>query len=103
MSATHASTEDHHEPGLYEIRIMGHLDKRWAAWFEGLSFTHESDGTTILAGPVVDQAALHGLLRKVRDLGLPLLSVIQVDPKQANGPDVIADTDHNRSKKETNT
>jgi hypothetical protein len=78
MSETHASTEDHDEPGRYEIRIKGHLDDRWADWFEGLSFTHESDGTTILAGPVVDQAALHGWLRKVRDLGLPLVSVIHV-------------------------
>ena len=53
-----------------------------------MSFTHASDGTTILAGPVVDQAALYGLLRKVRDLGLPLLSVMLIDPKQADGPDV---------------
>ena len=103
MSATHASTEDHHEPGRYEIRLKGHLDNRWAAWFEGLTITREDNGDTRLTGPVVDQAALHGLLRKVRDLGLPLVSVIQVDPKQANGPDVNADTDHNRSKKETNT
>jgi len=103
MSETHASTEDHHEPGRYEIRLKGHLDARWANWFEGLSFTHESDGTTTLSGPVVDQAALYGLLRKVRDLGLPLVSVIQVDPKQANGSDGNADSDHNRSKKETNT
>ena len=102
MSETHVSTEDHHEPGRYEIRLKGHLDNRWADRFEGMSFTHESDGTTILAGPVVDQAALYGLLRKVRDLGLPLVSVIQVDPKQANGSDGNADTDHNRSKKETN-
>ena len=80
MSETHASTEHHHEPGLYEIRIVGHLDTRWADWFEGLSFTHESDGTTILYGPVVDQAALHGLLRKVRDLGMPLISAIRVRP-----------------------
>jgi hypothetical protein len=80
MSETHASTEHHHEPRLYEIRIVGHLDTRWADWFEGLSFTHESDGTTILYGPVVDQAALHGLLRKVRDLGLPLISAIRVEP-----------------------
>jgi hypothetical protein len=100
---TDASTEDPYAPGRYAIRIQGHLDDRWAAWFEGLSFTHASDGTTILAGPVVDQAALYGLLRKVRDLGLPLLSVIQVDPTQANGPDVNADTDHNRSNKETKT
>jgi hypothetical protein len=75
MNETHASTEHHHQPELYEIRVAGHLDSRWADRFEGLSFTHESDGTTILYGPVVDQAALHGLLRKVRDLGLPLVSV----------------------------
>jgi hypothetical protein len=102
MSETHVSTEGHHEPGLYEIRLKGHLDDRWADQFENMSFTHESDGTTILSGPVVDQAALYGLLRKVRDLGLRLVSVIQVDPKQANGPHVNADTGHNRSKKETN-
>jgi hypothetical protein len=88
MSATHPSTEDHHEPGQYEIRLKGHLDARWAERFAGLSFTHASDGTTILAGPVVDQAALYGLLRKVRDLGLPLLSVILIDPKPADVPDV---------------
>ena len=88
MSATHLSTEDHHEPGRYEIRLKGHLDVRWAERFEGLSFTHARDGTTILAGLVVDQAALYGLLRTVRDLGLPLLSVIRVEPNQADVPDV---------------
>jgi hypothetical protein len=88
MSETHLSTENHHEPGRYEIRLKGHLDARWANWFEGLSFAHESDGTTILSGPVVDQAALHGLLRKVRDLGLPLLSVVQIGPERADVPDV---------------
>src|SRR5438034_7131600 len=103
MSEPHVATEEHHEPGRYEIRLKGHLDDRWADRFEDMSFTHESDGTTILAGPVVDQAALYGLLRKVRDLCLPLVSVIQVEPKPANGPDGNADTDHNRSKKETNT
>jgi len=99
---TEASREEHDVAGRYEIRIKGHLDTRWADWFEGLSFTHESDGTTILSGPVVDQAALHGLLRKVRDLGLPLVSVVLIDPKPANGPDGNADTDHNRSTKEPN-
>jgi len=84
MSATHASIEDHYEPELYEIRLKGHLDDRWAAWFEGLILTREENGETLLTGPVVDQAALHGLLRKVRDLGLPLLSVSRVRPDQAN-------------------
>jgi hypothetical protein len=82
MSATHASTDDHHKPGRCEIRLKGHLDARWAAWFDGMSLSRESDGTTILHGPVTDQAALHGLLRKVRDVGLPLVSVIHVEPDQ---------------------
>ena len=102
MSETHASTEDHHEPGRYEIRIKGHLDKRWAAWFDGLTITREDNGETRLSGPVVDQAALHGLLRKVRDLGLPLIAVMEVDPKQPNRSDGNADTDRNRSTKEPN-
>ena len=102
MSTPQTSTEDNHEPGCYEIRLKGHLDARWIDWFEGLSFTHASDGTTILAGPLVDQAALYGVLRKVRDLGLPLIAVNQVDPKQANRPDGNVDTDHHRSNKETN-
>ena len=78
--------EDQHEAGLYEIRIKGHLDNRWAAWFDGLTITREDNGETLLTGQVVNQAALHRLLRNVRDLGLPLLSVMQVDPKPANGP-----------------
>ena len=68
------------EGGSYEIRLQGHLGARWAAWFDGLGLTHESDGTTVIHGPVADQAALHGLLNKVRDLGLPLIAVRQVDP-----------------------
>jgi len=75
MSKTLASTEDRYEPGSYEIRIKGHLDKRWAAWFEGMTITLEEDGDTLLTGPVVDQAALHGLLKRVRDLGMSLVSV----------------------------
>jgi hypothetical protein len=101
MSESHGATEDYHEPGRYEIRLKGHLDARWAERFDGLSFTHEGDGTTILAGPVVDQAALYGLLRTVRDLGLPLLSVMEVEPRQVNGPDGNTDTDH--TNKETHT
>jgi hypothetical protein len=88
MSEPHGSTEDQYEPGRYEIRLKGHLDARWANRFEGLSLSYGSDGTTVLSGPVVDQAALHGVLRKVRDLGLPLLSVIEVEPGQAYLPDV---------------
>jgi hypothetical protein len=65
---------------MYEIRLEGHLDARWSDWFYGLSFTHASDGTTIIHGPVADQAALHGLLAKVRDLGLPLVSVTHSEP-----------------------
>ncbi len=79
MSETDASTEDHAKPGLYEIRIQGHLAGRWVDWFEGLTITLQEDGVTLLTGPVVDQAALHSLLRKVRDLGMPLLSVNRVE------------------------
>ena len=80
MSETHASTEDHCEPELYEIRIEGHLDDRWADWFGSMTITLEDNGDTLLTGPVVDQAALHGLLRKVRDLGMSLISVNRVKP-----------------------
>ena len=67
------------EGGSYEIRVKGRLDARWGARFDGLGLTHESAGTTVIHGPVADQAALHGLLSKVRDLGLPLISVTRVD------------------------
>ena len=63
------------EPDRYEIRVKGHLADRWAAWFDGITLTRRPDGTTVLDGPVADQSALHGLLRKVSDLGLPLVSV----------------------------
>ena len=85
------STGPHRSPGRYEIRLRGHLDSRWAAWFDGLSLTNESDGTTIIYGPVVDQAALHGLLQKVRDMGLPLVSVTQVQPDQPECPPTSPD------------
>ena len=80
------STDPQHNPGRYEIHLKGHLDSRWSAWFDGLSLTNESDGTTIICGPVADQAALHGLLQKVRDLGLPLISIIQPEPDQPQCP-----------------
>ena len=65
---------------VYEIRLKGHLDARWVKWFDGLTITLEEDGATLLSGYVADQAALHGLLKKVRDVGLPLLSVNSVEP-----------------------
>jgi hypothetical protein len=73
--------EHSHHPGRYEIRLKGHLGPRWAARFDGMTLTTRADGTTVIEGPVVDQAALHGLLRTLRDLGLPLLSVTQKDER----------------------
>jgi hypothetical protein len=73
---------------VYQIRLAGHLGHQWADWFEGLTISLEDGGETLLSGPVVDQAALHGVLKKVRDLGLPLLSVVCVPGGQADVPDV---------------
>jgi hypothetical protein len=101
MSTSHTSKK-HHEQGLYEIRLKGHLNDRWADWFEGLTITRENNGETLLRGSVVDQAALHGVLRKVRDLGLPLLSVMHVEPRGANEPEFETNTDQQCSNKETN-
>jgi len=73
---------------FYKIRVKGHLDGRWTDWFDGLEITNLENGEAVLAGEIVDQAALHGLLRKVRDLGLPLISVTGVKIGPADGPDV---------------
>ena len=70
------------QPKIYHIRIKGHLDSEWSDWFEGLTITLDEDGTTLLAGPVVDDAALHGLLKKVRDAGMTLLSVNCIEEKR---------------------
>jgi len=86
MSEIPADHYDH--PGRYEIRLKGHLDTRWAAWFDGLTLTHHSDGSTIIGGPVADQAALYGLLQKARDLGLPLISVNYVEPGHPRMPTI---------------
>jgi hypothetical protein len=80
MSGRRQMDGDRHEAGRYEIRLAGHLDTRWAAWFDGLSLSREGDGTTLLRGLVADQSALHGLLQKVRDTGLPLVSVARIGP-----------------------
>jgi hypothetical protein len=73
-------------PQVYAIRVRGHLGRAWADWFAGLAITPEADGDTLLTGPVADQAALHGVLKKVRDLGLPLIAVNRVGPCQADAP-----------------
>jgi hypothetical protein len=70
---------DHAQPTVYQIRIKGHLSRGWEDWLAGLVITLDDNGDTLLTGPVVDQAALHGLLRKVRDLGLPLISVNRIE------------------------
>lgn len=82
MSEPHAASGNHNEPERYEIRIKGHLDQRWADRFEGLTITLEDSGETLLTGAVIDQAALYGWLRKVRDLGLKLVSVKQISTKE---------------------
>jgi hypothetical protein len=76
------SSGDDHGPGRYEIRLTGHLGPRWAAWFDDFTLANEADGTTVISGYVVDQSALHGLLNKVRDIGLPLVSVVRLDADQ---------------------
>jgi len=91
-------TSEKAQPLVYQIRIKGHLGCEWTNWFGGLTLTLEDNGDTLLTGPVVDQAALHGLLRKVRDLGVPLLSVNRVKPGEAEASDVN-ETHHSRSKK----
>jgi len=75
---------DSARPVIYQIRIKGQLDSQWTDWFGGLTITLEEDGDMLLTGPVVDQAALHGLLKKVRDLGLPLISVSPIEADQAD-------------------
>jgi hypothetical protein len=79
-------TADVHPIKHYEIRVKGVLGSRWAAWFEGLSLIDEADGTTAIRGPVIDQAALHGLLLKLRDLGIPLISLTQIPPDEHTQP-----------------
>ena len=79
---------DSGQPIIYQIRLKGHLRPQWTDWFEGMTITLEDNGDTLLTGPVVDQAALHGLLKKVRDLGMPLVSVSPVEPGQADASEV---------------
>jgi len=86
MSLTRNAQHDPDRSMVYHIRIKGHLGPHWADWFEGLTITREANGDTLLTGSVVDQAALYGLLRRVRDVGLPLVSVMRVEPDQPDAP-----------------
>jgi hypothetical protein len=88
MSNEINSEIDPSQPMVYQIRIKGHLGRQWTDWFEGLAITLEDNGETLLTGPVVDQAALHGLLKKVRDVAMPLISVNRVKPGEADASDV---------------
>ena len=82
------NSNNHDQSMVYQIRIEGRLDRQWTGWFAGLDISYEGNEETSLTGPVADQCALHGLLKKVRDLGLPLLSVNRLQPAEANMPDI---------------
>ena len=88
MSNTLNTEIDPSQPMIYQIRIKGHLGREWADWFGGLAIMALDNGDTLLTGPVIDQAALHGLLKKVRDLAMPLVSVMRVKTGQAEASDV---------------
>lgn len=90
MSDEQKSERDPDQPRFFQIRIRGHLNRQWMDWFEGLVIALEEDGNTLLSGPVVDQSALHGILKKIRNLGMPLLSVNSIDPDRTTP----TDTDH---------
>ena len=93
MSKPEASTTDADGPGSYEIRIKGHLDQRWVEQLEGMAFRLESNGITNLAGPLADQSALHGVLNRIRDLGIPIISVQRVGPADK----ALGEEPHDRS------
>lgn len=85
MTERHTPKTNRPEAGRYEIRLTGHLDAHWAAWFDGLTVGHEDNGTTVISGRIADQTALHGLLQRVRDLGLPLVSVTRIEAPDHEG------------------
>jgi hypothetical protein len=91
MTDQRTPTPHRPEAGRYEIRLTGQLDAHWAAWFDGLSVSREGDGTTVISGPIADQSALHGVLQRVRDLGLPLVSVVRVGPDEPAPTGIEAD------------
>ena len=87
MSSKRSSKSDADRPTVYQIRIKGHLNRQRMDWFEGLTITLEEDGNTLLSGPVIDQSALHGILKKIRDLGMPLLSVNSAETRAQDASD----------------
>ena len=87
MDEERKATGGRRDAGRYELRVKGHLDARWADWFDGLTLTQMSDGSTAIRGSMADQAALHGLLQKLRDLGLPLISVFELEPNDTSVDD----------------
>jgi hypothetical protein len=93
MASEHPPPPDPDQPMICHLRIEGHLGSRWPSWFEGFAITREDNGQTLLSGPVVDQTALHGVLRNVRDLGIPLLSVVCAKASQAETSEVTEVTD----------
>jgi len=88
MSDNYQTQTKTNEVMIYQIRLQGHLGRQWTAWFEGMRITLEDNGDTLITGPVADQSALHGLLKKVRDLGMPLLSVISIESDQTDESDI---------------
>jgi len=97
MANTFNSEKETEPPMVYQIRVKGHLGLQWTEWFEGLTITLEENGDTLLTGPVVDQAALHGLLKKVRDLGMPLLSFNNVKAGESSVQPYIEASDESAS------
>ena len=91
MTDQRTPTPDRPEAGRYQVRLAGRLDAHWAAWFDGLNVSCEDDGTTVISGSIADQAALHGVLQRVRDLGLPLVSVNRMDPDHLDNTGIEAD------------
>jgi len=89
MTERHTPKTNRPEAGRYEIRLTGHLDAHWAAWFDGLTVGHKDNGTTVISGLIADQTALHGLLQRVRDLGLPLVSVTRIEAPDHEGTSAL--------------